>query len=392
MNKSAMNKSVLILLVIFISAVFLSMIHQFLMAIFLAGIFTALAQPAYHRLEHLLKGRRAPASLITLLLIVLLVLLPLGALIGIITAQAIKVSQSVTPWVQKKLSEPDALTQLLESIPYHEKIEPYQDLIFTKAGEMVGAVSNYLIENLSSVTMGTVNFLFMALILLYSMFFFLMDGDKLLCKILYYLPLEDKDERLLLRKFTSVTRATLKGTAIIGILQGAMAGIAFAVVGIPSAIFWGAIMAVLSVIPGIGSALIWVPAAIILAAGGHYIKAIGLALFCGLVVGSLDNLLRPRLVGKDTEMHELLILFGTLGGIVMFGIAGIIIGPIVAALFVTVWEIYGMAFQDVLPEVGDLYGSPGNKATETCTADDDQNDVLEEEAEEEKPCNFPPDD
>jgi predicted PurR-regulated permease PerM len=244
---------------------------------------------------------------------------------------------------------------------------------------MVGAVSNYLIDNLSSVTMGTVNFFFMALILLYSMFFFLMDGDKLLCKILYYLPLEDRDERLLLRKFTSVTRATLKGTAIIGILQGTMAGIAFAVAGIPSAIFWGAIMAVLSVIPGIGSALVWVPAAIILAAGGHYIKAVGLALFCGLVVGSLDNLLRPRLVGKDTEMHELLILFGTLGGIVMFGIAGIIIGPIVAALFVTVWEIYGVAFADVLPKVGDISEAAG-------TGGRDDKDP-ESENREEKPCN-----
>jgi predicted PurR-regulated permease PerM len=187
------------------------------------------------------------------------------------------------------------------------------------------------------------------------MFFFLMDGDKLLAKILYYLPLEDKDERLMLEKFTSVTRATLKGTAIIGILQGGAAGVAFAVVGIPSAIFWGAIMTVLSIIPGIGSALVWGPAAVILLANGHYLKGAGLALFCGLVVGSLDNLLRPRLVGRDTQMHELLILFGTLGGIVMFGIAGVIIGPILAALFVTVWEMYGMAFRDLLPEVGALH-------------------------------------
>jgi len=110
-------------------------------------------------------------------------------------------------------------------------------------------------------------------------------------------------------------------------------------------------MAVLSVIPGIGSALVWIPAAIVLAASGSFVKAIGLALFCGLVVGSLDNFLRPRLVGKDTEMHELLIFFGTLGGIAFFGFLGFIIGPIIAALFVTVWEIYGNVFKDVLPEV-----------------------------------------
>jgi predicted PurR-regulated permease PerM len=123
-------------------------------------------------------------------------------------------------------------------------------------------------------------------------------------------------------------------------------------------------MIVLSIIPSVGTALVWGPAAIILGVSGHYIKAVGLALFCGLVVGSLDNLLRPRLVGKDTEMHELLILFGTLGGIIMFGVLGIIIGPIVAALFVTVWEIYGTAFQNILPEV------PGFKREDKKDQDD----------------------
>jgi predicted PurR-regulated permease PerM len=102
-------------------------------------------------------------------------------------------------------------------------------------------------------------------------------------------------------------------------------------------------------VPGVGTAIVWLPGVIILFMGGHYGAAVGLLVFCILVVGGIDNFLRPRLVGKDTRMHELLILFGTLGGIVMFGVAGIIIGPIIAALVVTVWEIYGVAFQDELP-------------------------------------------
>jgi len=139
-----------------------------------------------------------------------------------------------------------------------------------------------------------------------------------------------------------------------GILQGGLAGFAFWVVGIPSSVFWAAIMTVLSIIPGIGTALVWGPAAIILAASGHIAKGVGLAVFCAIVVGSIDNLLRPKLVGKDTQMHELMIFFGTLGGIVMFGVMGIIIGPIVAALFVTIWDIYGVVFADILPDVGSV--------------------------------------
>jgi len=352
MNRDSVNKSVLLLLVIFISAIFLSMIRTFLMAIFLAGIFSALARPLYKRFENWYGGRRALASLSTLLLIVIVVIVPLGVLMGIVTAQAIKVGQTVTPWVQEQIAQPGEFQKLLSSIPFFDKIAPYSETIWRKAGELIGTVSQFLIGSLSTATKGAVNFLFMTFALLYTMFFFLMDGDKLLYKILYYLPMHDQDEQRMLEKFTSVTRATLKGTAVIGLLQGTLAGMAFWVVGIPSAVFWGTIMAVLSIIPGIGTALVWVPAVIILAAGGSYVKAGGLCLFCALVVGSIDNLLRPVLVGKDTQMHELMIFFGTLGGIIMFGLMGMIIGPIVAALFVTIWEIYGVAFKDILPQVG----------------------------------------
>ncbi len=364
MNKEAINKWVLMLLLFFISALFLSMIRQFLMAIFLAGIFSALSYPLYRRIERWFRGRSGLASLATLFLIVVVVILPLGGLLGVVTGQAIKVGEAVTPWVAKQLSQPDAISDALKSLPFYDRIEPYRNLILTKGGELVGHISGFLINRLRSVTLGTVNFIFMLFIMLYTMFFFFMDGRKLIDKIVYYLPLEDQDERRMLNKFTSVTRATLKGTAVIGILQGGLAGAAFAVVGIDSAVFWGTIMAVLSFIPGIGTALVWVPAVIFLVATGHLAKAIGLGVFCAAVVGSIDNLLRPILVGRDTQMHELMILFGTLGGIIMFGVMGIIIGPIIAALFVTVWDIYGMAFKDVLPAVADS-GSDGKSVEKT---------------------------
>jgi predicted PurR-regulated permease PerM len=351
MQHQGINRWVLIALVVLISALFLVMVRDFLMALLLAGIFSALCQPIFRKIARLLGNRPRAASAVILLLFCLVVLLPLSGLVGIITAQALKVGQSVTPWVQRQIAEPAAFSHYLEKIPYYEELLPYRDQIIRKAGELASKISVFLVDGLSAGAKGTVQFLFMFFVFLYSSFFFLVDGRLLLDRMLYYLPLEDADERRLLDRFTSVTRATLKGTAVIGLLQGCLAGLAFAVVGIDAAVFWGTVMTALSIIPALGSALVWVPAAIILAVSGSYLKAIGLALFCGLVVGSLDNLLRPRLVGQDTQMHELMIFFGTLGGIALFGLIGFVIGPIVAALFVTIWEIYGEVFRDFLPSV-----------------------------------------
>ncbi len=343
------SKIVLLALVAGISFLFLSMINSFLMAVLLAGIFSSLVQPLYGRITSWVGGRPQLGSIITLIFIVLLIIIPLITLLGIVTAEALKVGEAVTPWVTKKLNNPDEIILWLHNQSFYSQIEPFQNDILTKAGEMVGFMSRFLINNLSTATAGTINFLFMLFVMLYSMFFFLIDGSKIIDRILYYLPLEDKDERRLLEKFSSVARATLKGTAVIGILQGGMAGIAFFAVGIPSSIFWATMMMVLSIIPGIGTGLVWVPAAVILIAGGSVGKGIGLAIFCGLIVGSVDNFIRPRLVGKDTQLPDLLILLSTMGGLLYFGILGIIVGPIVAALFVTIWEIYGVAFKDDLP-------------------------------------------
>jgi len=365
MDKEVLNRRTLLLVVLFISALFLAMIRQFLMAIMLAGIFSAMAHPMYRRLVDRLRGRRHLASIITIVFVVCTVLIPLGGLVGIVTTQAIKVGGAAKPWVEQRLAEPSGLSRSLQSLPFYEKVAPYRSQILNKAGELVGGISGFILDKLSSLTRGTVHMMFTLFVMLYCMFFFLIDGKKILYRILYYLPLEDGDERQLLERFTSVTRATIKGTLVIGVLQGGLAGLAYFVVGIPSAVFWGAIMAVLSIIPSVGSALVWGPAAIVLVATGKAASGIGLAAFCGILVGSLDNLLRPILVGKDTQMHELMIFFGTLGGIFMFGIPGIFIGPIIAALFVTIWGIYGEAFKDVLPRVGpDAEDNPPDRVLE----------------------------
>ena len=345
------SKAVLLLFVVSISAVFMSLIHQFLLTIFMAALFSALSSPLYQRLLFLLKGREIAASLLTILIIVSLVLLPLTALVSVVVAQAIHVSESVTPWVEKFIEQPTIASDLLNRLPFYEQLLPHRDMILQKLGGLVDNASTLLINSFSSLTKVTFNAAIMSIVMLYTMFYFLIDGKTLLHKILYYIPLENKDEQQLLQRFTSVAKATIKGTLIIGIIQGSLCGTGFALAGIPSPVFWGCLMAVASIIPSIGTAIVWVPALLILLLNKDFGGAVTVGISCGLIAGNADNLIRPRLVGKDTEMHDLFILFSTFGGISMFGIIGIIVGPIIAALFVSIWEIYGVSFQEFLPAV-----------------------------------------
>ncbi|MCI5208683.1 MAG: AI-2E family transporter [Candidatus Electrothrix sp. ATG2] len=356
------NRIILLLMVTAISALFLTMIRQFLMAIFMAGLFSAMTAPIHRWLKPRLNNRENLASTLIIIAIVCLILIPLALLISVVIGQAVHVGQSVTPWIDSFVEEPGILSEHISKIPHYELILPYRDMVLEKAGEVVGIVSNLLIDSLGSLGRITLNALFNAVIMLYVMFYFLSMGDVLLKKILYYLPMAHEDEERLLRRFTSVAGATMKSTLIIGILQGGLCGFAFFLADIPGAVFWGTVMAILSIIPAVGTAVVWVPALIILAIGGDFSGVIILAVVCGAVAGNLDNLLRPRLVGKDTEMHDLFVLFGTLGGIALFGVLGIIIGPIISALFITIWEIYGDAFHEYLPEVGSL--SPDSLTTE----------------------------
>src|SRR6056297_1045911 len=227
MNRETVNRTVLLLLVVFISALFLQMIRHLLMALLMAAILAGLLGRPYQRLVAIFRGRREAAAVVTELLLVLVILVPLGGLAGLVTAQAVKVGRSVEPWIRDNLSRPDELTRRLEALPFYEHLAPYRDDILQKAGQIAGTVSNWLVDALSNATVGTVQFLFLFFVMLYALYFFLTNGRAVLERILYYLPLQDRDERRMLDRFLSVTRATLKGTgeepvehaALVAILQ-----------------------------------------------------------------------------------------------------------------------------------------------------------------------------
>jgi predicted PurR-regulated permease PerM len=360
MTETRFRQAFLLLLVIAISAAFIAMIRAFLLTILLSAIFAGLSYPAYEWLLRRLGGRKAPAAIATLLLLLVLVMGPLLVVLGAGANEALRVTETVRPRLQQ-LVDPGEFDSRFRALPGYSHLEPYRAQILTKAGELVGSTSAFLFAALSATTRATAVFIFHFFVLLYTMFFFLTGGPGLLSAVLGYLPLPDVDKQRMVGKFVSVTRATLKGTILIGVAQGPLGGLAFWAVGIDGAIFWGTVMIVLSIIPGIGGALVWVPAAIVLMVSGAVWRAVALALFCALIVGSVDNVLRPRLVGHDTKMHELLIFFSTLGGLMFFGAMGFILGPILAALFVTAWEMFGTTFRSALLEPGSAAADPGSR-------------------------------
>jgi predicted PurR-regulated permease PerM len=337
--------SFLLLLTLGISLLFLGLVQDFLIALLSAAILAALARPFYLWIRSRVGGRENLASAISVLLMLLVVILPMMIFTAILLGEAVGISKSATAWVGQNIREPSALQARLQEIPYLQKLVPYQGEIIAKAGELASKAGSFMAKVLAAGARGTAAFIMSLFIMLYAMFYFLPHGGQWLRQALNNTPLTENDKKRLLSTFTTVTRASLKGSLVIGVVQGTLAGLSFAVAGIQGAVFWGTVMAVLSMLPLVGTALVWIPTVIYLAINGQTVEAIGIGLWCALVVGMVDNVLRPLLIGKDTKMPDLLVLLTTLGGLSMFGAIGVFIGPIIGALFITVWDIWGVATQ-----------------------------------------------
>lgn len=340
---------VLIVVVLGISLLFLAMIGNFLLTLILAGIFAGMGRPFHLWLASRLGGRPRLAAAFTVLALLLLILVPLAGFLALVVAQAVDVSDQAGPFIQEQLQRSPELFAWLQGLPVVGPLVPDQTEMVQRAGEIVTRVGSFVINNLGAATSGTVAVVLQLFVMLYAMYYFLIDGKAILGRILYYTPLNEDDEEKLVDQFVSVTRATIKGSILVGLIQGGLAGAAFFVLSLPGAAFWSTVMAVLSIIPVLGSGIVWAPAAVILVVTGRVAAGVGLALWGIVVVGLVDNILRPRFVGRDTKMHDLLVLLSTFGGLAMFGIVGFMIGPVVGALFLTAWKLYGTAFKGMLP-------------------------------------------
>lgn len=188
-------------------------------------------------------------------------------------------------------------------------------------------------------------------LMLYLLFYFFRDGAGIVARIVRVLPLGEERRTRLLLKFTQVVRATVKGNLIVAVVQGGLLTLLFWIVGIDTALFWGVVTAVLSLLPAVGASLVWVPAGIIMLATGQLWQGV-VVLIGGVLITVTENVLRPVVIGRDTKMPDYLILVSTLGGIMVFGLAGFVAGPVIAALFLVLWDLFAEEYVRSEPETG----------------------------------------
>ena len=343
MEMQKVRKNIFLAILMIGTIAFLWLLKPFAYPIFWAAVIAGLFGPLYKRVNRKLRHPNLSTA-IMLVITIFVIILPLAVIASVLLAQAIDMYSALkdTTEMQQKAQ---GMINLLKENPYFQKLDLDEKALTEKFYEVSGAISKYIVSYLTDLSQNTLLLIINFVVMLYCLFFFIRDGDKLLRGSLYILELKDEIGNRIYQRFTSTARATLKGTLIIGLIQGTMGGILFWAVGINSAIVWGVIMILAAMIPGIGCAIIWAPAAIIMLATSHIWQGIVIITVGTLVISSIDNILRPLLVGKDTQMHPLLIFLSTIGGIAVFGVSGFVIGPIITALMSTLWEIYEKHYQ-----------------------------------------------
>ncbi|WP_420411024.1 AI-2E family transporter [Roseibium sp.] len=363
---------VLSLVVLLVGALFFGLVYDYLITLFLAAIFSALAAPVYRTFFNLTGNRKNTSVALTLILLSVCVLLPSAAILVLGVQQAANVASEVSAWIERidlaamQRSAPDWL-------PFKFDLIELSATIATKAAEAAGQIANFFVGVLSQATKGTAFFFLNLFILIYAMVFFLPQNPNMLRQLLGHSGLPLDVQETLSERIISISRATIKGTFLIGIVQGVLGGIGFWLFGLSGGAFWGCVMAILSVIPGVGPPLVLIPGIVVLAAAGEIGNAIGLTLWTALVVTTVDNFLRPVLVGRDTKIPDLLVLISTFGGLAAFGAAGLILGPVIAGLFITVWRVFEDRLQaeglQPKPMAAAAGSSPGTQVSDTVSAE-----------------------
>lgn len=343
MNDDAdLQQKTFLFLLLAATVAFLAVIWPFAGAVLWAVVLAILFTPLYRKLLKRTRGGRNQAALATLLVIMVGVLLPMAFIATALVQEATQVYQDVQAkridvggWLQQVIQAlPAWLQNLLNRVGIGD-LAAVQQKLAAGAGE----ASRFIATRAVSIGQNTFEFFVAIAVMLYMLYFLLRDGEEVAGAVEHALPLASRHKTYLIDTFATVIRATVKGNVVVAVVQGAIGGVSLALLGIHAALLWGVLMAFLSLLPAVGAAMVWAPIAAYLLLTGAIWQGVTLIVVGVLVIGLVDNILRPILVGKDTRMPDYLVLLSTLGGIALFGISGFVIGPVIAALFLAVWKL-----------------------------------------------------
>ena len=335
-------------LIVAATALFVWLVSDYLLSVFWAAVFAILFHPVYERLCVTLRSTVA-ASVATIGVILAVVLVPAFILGSLVVGEGISLYQRVS---DTNFSPEMLVTHVTPLLAPLEQFGIDISSLQTRFGEFAQAISARVGGYALDLGRATANVAIATLLMLYILFFALRDGKRIMRRVAHVLPLGSEKEEMLFERFVAIVRAMFKGTFIIALIQGAIGGVLFALVGIPSAALWAFVMAIFALIPAIGPALVWLPAAILLFLAGNVWQAVVVLVVGFTVISLIDNILRPVLVAHDTKMPDVIILLSVLGGLATFGVAGIIIGPVIAAFFLAMWQLFEHDYADELRQYG----------------------------------------
>jgi predicted PurR-regulated permease PerM len=335
---------IFLILLAFITGLLAYILKPFFFAVFWAVLIASVFAPLYKFINKKIVNPNICAG-IMMIGIILCLILPVGLLIDLLIMEIIDIYQSFNSYSSNWIGTLSEALKALSKKPIFASLNLDQTFLINKSQEAFKVLTSYVFSHISEFTQNTILVVVQFAVMLYSLFFFLRDGERLVKTITENIPVDNKHLEHFINQFLTTAKASLKFTFIIGGIQGFLGGMIFYITGIERALVWGVLMFALSIVPAIGCSLIWAPAGIIMLLLGHIWQGIAILIFGLIVISSVDNLLRPVLLGRDTQMHSLLIFLSTLGGIAAMGFSGFILGPVIASLFLAGWKLFPEIYQ-----------------------------------------------
>jgi predicted PurR-regulated permease PerM len=349
--KSNLNVFFLFALIVLVGVLTYFVLQPFLKALFLAFIIYQLFKKWHKKIEKKIGNRPSIASLVTCFILFFILIIPFLATTALVTKEATNLYKEIQTTNFQPYTESITNLPVLENFNLNPENFDFKNMAISNSEKITQGtqgIGGFIFTIVKSIYQETSHLLFMIFVMFFTLYYLFKDGERIIKKVMDLSPLKNKQEYKLLDNFVKISKATLKGSLVIAIIQGILMTIIFWITGVSSPVLWGVITLLVSLIPVIGSILVWLPVGITMFFMGYIGQAIAIFAFGLIVISSVDNVLRPKLVGDESSLHPILVFFSTLGGLAFFGITGFLLGPVVIVLLLSLLDIYKNEFKGEL--------------------------------------------